>query len=572
MLWRYLQPQRWRVAASALLLLITLALQLYAPLILGDFIDGARAGQPLGELYRAALTFLGLVVAAQLVSVATTYQAEIVGWTATNALRHDLTAHLLDLDLGFHQEHAAGTLIERVDGDVGALHHFFAQFLIRIAGNALLLLGLLAIVLVQHWQVGLTLLIFSLFVGAILFRLRHLAVEAILADRQIAARLNGFWEERLVATADLRSNGAVDYVLQQQQSLNWQLLQLTLKARDLGWTVHAVYICLHIVGYALIFAVAAALYLRGQATLGSVYLVFHYLGLVVVNLRAFVRELDTLQRATASLRRIQELFARQNRLPAGPEQLLAAEPAAGELLRFANVTFAYEDRPVLHNLTFSLAPGEKLALLGRTGSGKSSLARLIFRFYDPQTGQITLHRRPLTQWPLIELRARIGLVTQNVELFSATVRENVTLFDERITDADIRAAVARLGLGDWLAALPAGLDTRLGSGGQGLSAGEAQLLALARLFLQDPELIILDEASARLDPISEARLEVALAELLAGRAAIIIAHRLQTIRRADRVLILDNGVIVEEGPYEALQEQPGSRLATILRQEREHHA
>ena len=125
MLWRYLRPQRWRVGASAILLLTTLGLELYAPLLLGGFIDGARASQPLGELYGAALTFLSLIVAAQLVSVATTYQAEIIGWTATNALRHDLTAHLLDLDLGFHQEHAAGELIERVDGDVGALHHFF---------------------------------------------------------------------------------------------------------------------------------------------------------------------------------------------------------------------------------------------------------------------------------------------------------------------------------------------------------------------------------------------------------------------------------------------------------------
>ena len=567
MLWRYLRPQRWRVGLSASLLLVTLALQLYAPLILGDFLDGARAGLPLSELYRAALTFLSLIAAAQLVSVATTYQAEIVGWTATNALRHDLTAHLLHLDLGFHQEHAAGELIERVDGDIGALHHFFAQFLMRIVGNALLLLGLLAIVLAQHWQVGLTLAIFSLFVGAILFRLRYLAVEAILADRQLNARLTGFWEERLVATADLRGNGAIEHILQTQQPLNWQVLQLARKGRDLGWAVHAVYISLHIIGYALIFAVAAALYLRGQATLGSVYLVFHYLGLVVINLRGFVRELDTLQRATASLHRIEALFARQNRLPASTKQATVPTPVTGELLRFTNVTFAYGDRPVLHNLSFNLAPGKKLALLGRTGSGKSTLARLVFRFYDPQSGQITLHGQPLPHWPLPELRARIGLVTQNVELFSATVRDNVRLFDERVGDGKIRAALAQLGLGDWLAALPAGLDTRIGSGGQGLSAGEAQLLALARLFLQDPELIILDEASARLDPLSERRLETALGQLLAGRAAIIIAHRLQTIRQADQVLFLENGVVVEEGHYQTLSRQPGSRLMALIQQE-----
>ena len=247
-------------------------------------------------------------------------------------------------------------------------------------------------------------------VGAILFRLRHLAVEAILADRQLNARLNGFWEERLVATADLRGNGAVEHVLQCQQPLNWQVLQLTRKGRNLGWTVHGVYIGLHIIGSALIFAVAAALYLRGGATLGSVYLVFHYLGLVVINLRGFVRELDSLQRATASLRRVEELFARQNRLSSPAKTAAVPPPVDDVLLSFTDVTFAYENRPVLNNLSFSLGPGEKLALLGRTGSGKSTLARLIFRFYDPQSGQITLHGQPLSQWPLPELRSRIGLV------------------------------------------------------------------------------------------------------------------------------------------------------------------
>jgi ABC-type multidrug transport system fused ATPase/permease subunit len=215
-------------------------------------------------------------------------------------------------------------------------------------------------------------------------------------------------------------------------------------------------------------------------------------------------------------------------------------------------------------MTLSLAPGQILGLLGRTGSGKTTLSRLLLRLYDPQAGAVRLGGVDLRDLALADLRGRVGVVTQDVQLFHASLRENLRFFDPSVDDARIAAALAELGMGEWLAGLPQGLDTLVG-GGQGLSAGEAQLLAFARVFLKDPGLIILDEASSRLDPASERLLERAVGRLLAGRSAIIIAHRLGTVQRADQIAILDGGRLAEHGPRAALAGDPESRFSRLLR-------
>jgi ABC-type multidrug transport system fused ATPase/permease subunit len=205
-----------------------------------------------------------------------------------------------------------------------------------------------------------------------------------------------------------------------------------------------------------------------------------------------------------------------------------------------------------------------LGLLGRTGSGKTTITRLLSRFYDPQQGSVALSGLPLPALRLASVRARVGVVTQDVQLFNASVRDNLSFFDRSITDDRILAALDALELRDWIESFPEGLDTRLQSGGEGLSAGEAQLLAFARVFLKDPGLVILDEASSRLDPATEARLERSVSRLLAGRTAVIIAHRLETVRRADRIAILQDGAVLEQGDRLALLADPESVFSRLL--------
>jgi ABC-type multidrug transport system fused ATPase/permease subunit len=229
------------------------------------------------------------------------------------------------------------------------------------------------------------------------------------------------------------------------------------------------------------------------------------------------------------------------------------------------VTFGYNpDMPVLRDVTFDLEPGRVLGLLGRTGSGKTTISRLIFRQYDPQTGCARLGGHDVREFRVEDLHGRVGLVTQDVQLFHASVRDNLTFFDPEDNDARIMDAIDALGLRRWYDGLADGLDTPIAGSG-GLSAGEAQMLALTRVFLKDPDVVILDEASSRLDPVTERLIEGAIDRLLERRTAIIIAHRLATVFRADQILVLGEGTVLECGPRVALQNDPRSHFSQLLR-------
>jgi ABC-type multidrug transport system fused ATPase/permease subunit len=230
-----------------------------------------------------------------------------------------------------------------------------------------------------------------------------------------------------------------------------------------------------------------------------------------------------------------------------------------------HVSFAYDAELVLDDVSLSLPPGEVLGLLGRTGSGKTTISRLLFRLHDVTDGAVRLGGTDVRDARLAELRDRVGLVTQDVQLFAGTLRDNVTLFDPDVDDERLRQVFTALDLDEWIGELPAGLDTVLGPTARGLSAGEAQLVALARVFLKDPGLVVLDEASSRLDPHTEQLLEHAVTRLLAGRTGIVIAHRLSTVERADSIVILERGRVIEHGRRAALASDPDSRFSLLLR-------
>jgi ATP-binding cassette, subfamily B, bacterial len=235
-------------------------------------------------------------------------------------------------------------------------------------------------------------------------------------------------------------------------------------------------------------------------------------------------------------------------------------------VEFEGVTFGYNrDEPVLRDVTFSLQPGTVLGVLGRTGSGKTTLTRLLFRLYDPVEGAIRLGGVDVRDTRLAGVRQSVGMVTQDIHLFNASLRDNLTFFDKSIPDASILAALEDLGLGEWYRSLPNGLDTIFAPGGSGISAGQAQLVAFARVFLKDPGLVILDEASSRLDPATERQVERAVDKLLRGRTAIIIAHRLGTVQRADNILIFEGGHVVEYGERKVLAADPRSNFAKLMR-------
>jgi ABC-type multidrug transport system fused ATPase/permease subunit len=584
---KYLRPQKSRVWWLALLLFANIGLQLVNPQIMRRFLDAALAGAETESLTALALFFIAVALVQQLVAVGATYVGENVGWTATNWLRYDLARHCLYLDMSFHNEHTPGEMIERIDGDINALTLFFSQFILQVIGNGLLLIGVLILLFGEDGRVGLVLTLFVIVTLAVVHSMRNLAVPYWKVARQASADYFSFLEERLAGTEEIRASGAKAYVMRRFFALLRFFWQTTAKARVMGALMLNITWTLFAVGTAVAFVVGAALYRSGDLTLGAVYLIFHYTTMLSRPIERITQQFETLQQAGAGVARIQELFHIQNRItPAGQADLQdraispgegqkaavpGARPARAVSVAFHRVSFAYpapNDHPsdpdfVLRDVSFHLAPRRVLGLLGRTGSGKTTLTRLLFRLYDPSEGCLELAGINIRHLPLLDLRPQVGMVTQNVQLFHATIRDNLTFFDRTTPDGKIIAVLQELGLGPWLAALPQGLDTVLAAGG-GLSAGEAQLLAFARIFLKDPGLVILDEASSRLDPATEQLIERAIDRLLQERTAIIIAHRLKTVDRADEIMILENGRIQEHGPRAQLANDPASHFYHLL--------
>ena len=559
---RHIRPQALRFLLLTVLVLTNIGLQLVNPQIVRAFIDTAMAGEGQETLIYVALAFVFSSLLQQVIAVSATYVGENVAWTATNALRAELARHCMRLDMGFHNQHPPGELIERIDGDVSQLATFFSRLVIYVAGNLILLIGILVALLFEDWRLSVAFALFATVALYVLYRVRGIAVSHVKALRQAEADLFGYLEEQLSGTEDIRSSGAVGFVIRGLYELQTKILQIDRQAGFRRWLINVVSRVLIALGMATAVGAAYFLFAGGGISVGTVYLIVDYFRLLSRPLFELTRQVESMQTIGASVQRLAELRQVQSAVQDGP----GADVDEGALsLVFDDVSFSYvEEEPVLQGLTFSLGPGTILGLLGRTGSGKTTLARLVFRLYDPTAGRLSLGGTDVSLPKLEALRKRVALVTQDVQLFQASVRDNLTFFDRDISDKRIQAAIADLELSDWYASLPEGLDTQLETSGRGLSAGEAQLLAFTRVFLRNPGLVILDEASSRLDPATEQRIERAIDKLLRDRTAIVIAHRLGTVHRADEIMILDGGRVSEYGNRERLATDPTSQFHGLL--------
>ena len=560
----YLKPQ-WRPClALTLVLLSNVGLQLLSPQFLKTFIDAALAHGLSLSLLTIALLFVGTALLNHLTAVVDTYLGEYVAWTATNQLRNDLVRHCLSLDLSFHKTHRPGELIERIDGDVDTLSNFFARLFVQLGASILLLLGILAIFFRIDWRAGSGAVLYTLIFFAVLMTMRRPLLSLWIAQRQTSADFYGFLGEHLEGTAEIRANGSTEAIIHRFFLLLRTWFPITLKAQITTTKMQIVNFALIASGVLLTLILGA--YVRSihptTVTVGTILAMYTYLMMLIGPIWSIQTHLQDLQQVEVCIQRLDELLSTASRLRDGQGEPLANGPLAVE---FERVTFGYDDEePVLHNVSFSVQPGRVLGIVGRTGSGKTTLARLLFRLYDIQQGCIRLGGVPIQEAHLKTLRQHLGFVTQDVQLFHASVRDNLTFFNCEFSDEHLLAALADLGLSTWYHSLPDGLDTVLGTSDIGLSSGESQLLACARVFLQDPSVFILDEASSRLDPATAALFARAVDRLIAGRTAIIIAHRLATLQCADDLLMLERGTVLEYGSRESLEQDLSSHFFHLL--------
>ncbi|GAA4853946.1 ABC transporter ATP-binding protein [Paenibacillus vulneris] len=558
----YLREQGGSIVWLSVLLIGSIIMQLVNPQIIRYFIDTAKTQESTAPLLYAAGLFIGVSLLQQVITVIATYIGENIGWIATNKLRGDVAEHCMKLDMSFHKSHTSGAIIERVDGDINNLANFFSNFVVTLLSNLLLVVGMLVLLFREGWVIGTGMTLFVILAIYAIQYIRKFAVPHWGALRQMSSRFYGFLGEHLEGTEDTRANGATGYVMYRFHTLIREWLPIRIRA-FLGWaSMWITTLVIFTIGNAIAFALSAYFWKQGAITLGTVYMIFYYTELMSKPIEKIRTQMEDLQKADASIIRIRELLAT---VPAIRDGIGLPLPSGPLSVKFDRVVFGYEDHTTtLHQIDFQLGRGKVLGVLGRTGSGKTTLARLLLRFYDVREGGISLEQVDIRDATLRDLRSKVGMVTQNIEIFQGTVRDNLTFFREDIEDRRIIEVLEELGLKEWFASLPSGLDSQLESGGGGLSAGEAQLLSFARVFLTDPGLIILDEASSRLDPATEQKIEQAISRLLVHRTCIIIAHRLATIQRADQILILEQGRVIEFGDRVRLAADHRSRYNQML--------
>jgi ATP-binding cassette subfamily B protein len=582
---KYLAPFKGKLVLLAILLISGTALQIFTPLVIESYIDLATQetvnqslssflntiGIPvpnveniLATLILLASIYTVLMLIQQAISLGSVYVNQNLSWSATNKLRNDLTQHCVDLDMTFHNEHKPGEMIERIDGDVNTLAQFLSTFSMQLLTSLLLIVGILITFFTKHWILGVAFTAFTLLAIIIMYILRNFSVKAWEKQRQTSADMYGTIEESLSAIEDIRANGGVRNAMRKFFDYSRKDFKAWKKALVRGQLfVMSIWGVIAIIN-TLVFAPSIPLLENNVISLGTVFLIQIYAGLLLRPILIITRQMQDLQRAGASIDRINNLFDTKKKiLDTGIEKLLS-----GPLeIEFNKLNFAYnKDTYVLNDISFKLYPGKTLGILGHTGSGKTTISRLLFRLYDskPDDGEILINNIKIRDIQLGNLRDKISYVTQSVELFQASVRENVTLFDARVSDEKIISILNDIGLDDWFSKLPEGLDTIISSSEHGISAGEAQLLALARVFIKSPNLVVLDEASSRLDPVTENLLDTAIEKLLINRTGIIIAHRLATVEKVDDILIIDKGNIVEYGRREDLANDLDSQFYHLL--------
>ena len=567
-LWRRILGYSARYkGALALAVMLALAVSistLVMPQLMQRGIDGyiLATGQASGlrvqGLGRIVLQYSALVVLVFICTFAQMVLLEWVGQSVMHRMRQDLFIHLTGLDLRFFHSQPAGRLVTRLTNDIQNMHEMFTSVMVVLFNEALKLAGIFVFLFWMNARLAMAMFIFAPIALGATWLFSRLARDRFRDIRIQLAKINAFLAENLGGISVIQAFGAQLRSSALFQELNEGYLRRTFSQIKVFGIFMPFTEMLGSIAIAVIVWYGGGEALRGSLTIGELAAFITYMRLFFQPLRELSQNYSIVQSAMASAERIFEtLDVRPEILAETPEAgsplaLRAAAGTSGCEIQYKDVDFGYTpDELVLHRVNLTISPGETVALVGATGAGKTSMIALLTRFYDPVAGAVLVCGLDVRTMPLRELRGRIGLVMQDIFIMPDTVLANIIL-DQPHDAARLERILAQTGLYRFIERLPDGLQTRIGEGALSLSLGEKQLLSLVRALYRDPEILILDEATASIDSESENLLEQAISAGFANRTSVVIAHRLSTIRRADRIVVMDQGRIVEIGRHEEL--------------------
>ena len=570
----YLSPYRLQVAGAVLMLIAASGLELVGPWLTKIALDRAVPATDIDLLGTLAAVFVGSLLAAAALEYLRTLLTTWIGQKVMLDIRGEVFSRLQRLELAFFDRNPVGRLMTRVTSDVEVLNEMFTSGVVTIFGDIFTIGAIVTAMLLLDWRLALVsfAVLPVVFLAAVIFRRK---VRSAYRDiRTRLARINAFLQERITGIGVVKLFGQERATAGRFGRINESHLQAHLKSITYYALFFPVIEILTAVAVALILWYGGLRALEGTISIGVIAAFLQYVRRFFRPIQDLSEKYNILQNAMASSERVFRLL---DRVPAIEEAENPIDP--GEIegrIEFRNVWFRYpgpesdevrsdDDDWVLRDISFVVEPGERMAIVGATGAGKSTIVNLLLRFYDPQRGEILLDGIDIRDLSLETLRGSMGLVLQDVYLFSASAAENISLGRPSIEDASIVEAADRVGADPYVRRLPGGYEQALGERGSSLSVGERQLLSFARALAGAPRILLLDEATSSVDSEIEAQIDVALEALMRGRTSLVIAHRLSTVQNADRILVLHHGEIRETGTHEELLEMDGGLYARLYR-------
>ncbi len=551
------RPHRRRLVGAALLMLITAAAELAGPLIVRHVLDTDIPAGDGGGVLRRGLLYVALYALGMGAAYVQVVIVSRIGLSIITELREQTFSHLMGLSLAYFDKNSPGVLMARVESDIERLRHLFSDVALALLRNVVLLGGTITVMLAADARVTLSIIIMmSPVVFATYFFLRYIR-RAFRTVRKLYARISAFLTEYVQSIPILQIFGYTETAQMNLMRLNRDKYSKEIRIYFREYAFWGAFSSAEIAAVMVIIYIGARHTFGVAMTVGTLVLFIEYTRRLFWPLVMFSEQLDFIQRAFASADRVFAILDTPSRTPDWKDAV-GDIPADWNVLAFENVTFQYDGgATALDNVSFDVRHGERVALVGLSGGGKTTVTNLLLRFYEPTEGKITLDGVDIRQFRQKEWRRRIGLVLQDIHLFPGNLTDNLKVLREEIPDDAIARALEIVQAGRMVERLPDGYNTELSEGGSNLSMGERQLLCFARAIVDNPDILVLDEATSSVDPVTEGRLQDALDSLLAGRTSLIVAHRLSTVTGADRILVLHEGQLIEEGNHDELYAQDG---------------